>query len=177
MKIFSKLNKNKKLKKIKIREITSFYENHIKLLNKVQRYDIITFKDTKYLNWRYCKNPNWEYKIYVAKRNKKTLGYIILKINSNKIKKAIIMDIFTVLDKNVIDLLISTIIEYCKDKVDIIYCNIPKNTIYYKHFKMNGFISTFSLKMPKLVALSIKGENEILTNCKWFVTNSERNDI
>lgn len=41
-------------------------------------YEIILVRDSTYLNWRYIENPNSEYEVYAAVRDKDICGYVVV---------------------------------------------------------------------------------------------------
>jgi hypothetical protein len=70
----------KSIKGVKYKWIRSFDERIDPFWQKIQeQYEIMVQRDFKYLNWRYCKKPNNDYRILQAERNGCIIGILVVK--------------------------------------------------------------------------------------------------
>ncbi len=141
-------------------------------------YGTIVIRDKQYLNWRFIDYLGAGYEVYVAKENKKILGYSVFRYEeSDGLKYGYIVDMLTrAKDKITLQYLIKKTVELINAKnVDLITCLIsPYNSIYKAAFKKNGFI--FSRRCYKFTALNNFDQslNADLQNPRnWFLTRSD----
>lgn len=159
---------------------TSFFDNRVdEFWEEVSKeYKIIAVRDKKYLTWRYLDNPNYDYAIYLAERERKMLGYIVLKLMAidKSSKSGMIVDLLTLPDqKDATFALIVKAIEYFKEEgADVVACYI-QNRYYYNLLRKMGFIP-IPLKNPKLCARIHTTKNKTLftSNKNWFITSGDR---
>lgn len=126
-----------------IAKVSHFDDRCNDLWDRISKdYNIIVVRDKDYLNWRYIDVPNAKYTIYVAEKNKKIYGYMVIECKyHNGLIFGRILDIIAPLDQQVIvQCLISKAIEHFERKrVDAIFSSIISNR--YRHsFLKNGFI-------------------------------------
>lgn len=177
--IFYKTKKPPEVDGLVIYKITSFDSRINDFWKKVSNdHKILTVRDKEYLNWRYFSVPDVEYIIYLAEKNEKIYGYIVLR--SEKISEArglilgCIFDVFALPDQyDVIHCLISRAIEYFeREKVDAIACKMIIDKRFRKIFRKNGFISSHFIKYghfcvysthPKISEACLKDRK------KWFI--------
>lgn len=164
---------------ISVKRISIFDEEIDRFWKKVSRdYGVIVVRDRKYLNWRFVDCPDEKYAIYIARRNGKISGYIILR-NEDKggLKYGYIVDILTMSDdKELLQYLIQKAVELFKIKgVDLITCLIsPCNRVHLGILKRNGFFFkeyitkfmgyTNSLQLP---------EKDLKNPCNWFISRGD----
>ena len=112
---------------------TNFYKNHNTLKNK-----ICTPRTSKYLNWRYLEKPENEYRCYKILKEKKLVGYFILKNYLGE--KCHIIDFLVSNDKDVYNTIIDKAIKFALDSnIKEISLWAPEYTSFYSHLKKNGF--------------------------------------
>ncbi len=151
----------KKIEKDEVKFETSNLEFHeIKKLdvkyeefwNEIKKIYPITVNRTKnYLKWRYFDNPLLDYTIFMLKEKNEIKGFLVLRIedNNSELKAGRIIDIivYEKFEKQ----LLQEIINFCKNKVDIIdfFCtgNFYKNSLLIENF-FNDPNSDF--KIPSL---------------------------
>ncbi len=77
-------------------EINKFPKNINEFLSQAgKQYKVYLQRNLKFLNWRYFERPDYKYKVFVVKNNKKLLGYFVLKIyREDKIIRGHIIDCF-----------------------------------------------------------------------------------
>lgn len=105
-------------------------------------YKIIVTRDRNYLNWRYIDVPNADYTIYIAEKDKKIFGYMVLerKYIDNVVFGRILDIIAPISQQDIIQCLISRAVDHFeREKVDAILSGIIANR-YRNNFLKNGFI-------------------------------------
>ena len=77
-------------------EIKKFPKNINEFLSKAgKQHKVYLQRNLKFLNWRYFERPDYKYKVFIVKKNKKILGYFVLKIyREDKIIRGHIIDCF-----------------------------------------------------------------------------------
>jgi GNAT superfamily N-acetyltransferase len=109
-----------------IEEITNFDNDYDIFWDQIKlSYDFIIDRSPKYMNWRYTDPRAGFYKIFVAKNEKKWLGYIVIRINRKKeYHEAFIADLIAPPNRrDVSALLLKEAKKYIdKENVNIIYC-------------------------------------------------------
>ena len=103
---------------------------------------IMIIRDMKYLNWRYVEKPGDEYIIFVARRRKEIVGYIVLKIQTGPMIRGLIIDILTLPGENAVaERLITRATEYLRGEgVAMISCMMLRDTPYYATLRKLGFM-------------------------------------
>ena len=136
------------------------------------RFSLIAYRGSEFLNWRYADCPTKEYKFYVAASGDAILGYIILKETcKDDLRLGYIVDIFA--DPNNAPVFSYLILEAVKlfriNKIDVVSCvasyaplhSILINSNFLIENKERLFIVS---KKAKLLNGLIKEKN------KWFIT-------
>lgn len=126
-------------------KISSFDDRINDFWKKISNdYEIVVVRDKEYLNWRYVEVPDVNYIIYLAEENEEICGYIVLGCARQDQVSGYIIDIIAPLDRpEVIHCLLSKAIEYFEEEgVDIIFCKMVADKIFYNVFKKNGFVPT-----------------------------------
>lgn len=174
--IFYRTKKPPEIGGLTISKIVSF-DDHINDFwdNISHDQEIITVREKEYLNWRYVNIPDVKYTIYLAEKEEKICGYIVL--GCVKIQGLIlgcIFDVIALLDQDdVIHCLISKAIEYFEmEKVDIIYCRMIANKQLRKIFRKIGFISPHFIFQNKfIVRINSPKISEVYLKDKknWFI--------
>jgi len=120
-------------------QIKKLDEEYEEFWNKVKKqYPITTNRTKNYLKWRYFDNPLLNYKIFLLKEKKEIKGLLVLRIedNNSELKAGRIIDILVY--KKFEKQLLQEIINFCKNKVDILdfFCtgDFYKNSLLTEKF-------------------------------------------
>ena len=158
-----------------ISDINSFDDSFSDLWVNVSRYyDYIIKRDPKYLNWRYS-HPRETFKIYAAKKDRRVVGYVILKCKIlPDIRVGYIYDLFCDPNDNIIiECLISKSIKYfIEKKMDLVQICVLKNHSYYRICKKYGFLKRS--EKPFLLHINSpeydKTIKDFKNHKKWFLS-------
>jgi predicted N-acetyltransferase YhbS len=161
--------------KINIKKATSFDERLDSFFKEASKeYKHIIVRDQQFLTWRYLNNPNYNYTIYLAEKNGKVLGFIVLKtIPVNNSNSGMIVDLLTLPHHECITFaLVSKAINFFeKENADVITCFV-QSKYYYDLLRKLGFIPIPFLK-PKICIKNNTQKKTILPNVNWFITNGD----
>lgn len=105
-------------------------------------YKIIVPRDSTYLNWRYCEDPENEYTVYILRDNNESVqGYIVLKIfNDGKTRVGHIVDIIAAEGEQAVKELLNTAHTYFQENdVDRLSSWIPRDSYIYTILKELGY--------------------------------------
>lgn len=173
------LNK-KKGKNISIEKITKFDQGIDKLWERIEKnYGIIVIRNKEYLNWRYAERPDRNYNIYLAKRDKKVLGYVVTRTEIHDgLKFGHIVDIYCDSDKGgAFYPLIHEVVKEFRviNDVDLITCYIsPYHHLYDKALRRCGFFfTTFKTRFIFYNNSPSISKNDILNTNDWFFTRGD----
>jgi hypothetical protein len=140
-------------------------------LNVINKYKIITSRDSKYLNWRFVENPHNKYQIIAYIEEEKVLGYAVIKTyNSGMIGD--IVDLIA-LNDSVLRHLLNFSFNLFQSKnilsVNTWFCdNENMNTLKEFNFQESGQYFHFIVKNNSEVL------NENLFNFNnWYITMSD----
>ena len=180
LKIFFREKRHDTSEKIDVVKVSSFDDRFDEFWNEASKgYKIITVRDKTYLTWRYLDNPNYNYRTYLAEKEGKILGYIVLKLTvmDKYSKSAMIVDLLTLPDrKDVTYSLISKAIEYFREEgADVVTCYM-QNEYYYRLLKKIGFIPIPpKITNRNLCARINRTDNKmVFANSKnWFLTGGD----
>ena len=154
---------------IEVEQISSFNENIDAFWLKASEIkQIMLVRDMKYLNWRYVEKPGNEYVIFLAKRQKEIVGYIVVKkIETKTIIRGAIIDLLTLPREDIVaEALITGAIRYLhREGVAMISCLMLPETPYYRILKKMGFMRRCSR-----IQLNVRLYDQNLS--KEFVTDS-----
>ena len=110
------------------------------------RYSFIKERRREYLNWRFCDQRGGRYVIKKAEDEGKTLGFIVLRINRDRIEYpvGIVADIVARSERpEVNDLLIADAVDYFDEHgVNAAYSLAIKNNPIAKSLRKHGFINS-----------------------------------
>jgi len=126
----------------KIEEIKRFDQRFDVFWNQVVGdYEIITVRNSLYLNWRYIDNPS-EYKVFAVIEDELIKGYVVLSSEKEDVFRGNIVDILvSPSEHKVAELLIRKAIAYFDSLgVAVISCWQPEHLHTYSILKKNGFI-------------------------------------
>jgi ribosomal protein S18 acetylase RimI-like enzyme len=156
-------------------EIMSFGDDIDQLWNITNsKFNVIVKRDQQYLNWRFSKNTNLDYRCFIGKRDGVTKGYIVLRNPAIiELNIGIIMDIYAAPDDHeTIEDLIRHAINFFGESVTFIECPTTQQEHQRALLKL-GFLA-----MEKIVPVlfckdaELKKELEGLNN-GWFLTKSD----
>ena len=86
------------------------------------QYDFLILADADYLNWRYINNPYQKYQVYIVyNKNKKILGYIVMKIET--LKAYIVEMVFDINFLETLPFSIYRVLKFYKNGVKFIFCS------------------------------------------------------
>jgi len=172
-KVFYRLKGNVKLNTLKVEAITSF-DGRINDLWRIasSSYSIIVVRDKKYLNWRYFGNPNLKYRVLIAEKNCRILGYIVLSTVRSKTNQGLIVDLLTLPDNGgIAQLLISKAVEYFRKRnFDSVICYMLGSDSYYRALRNNAFIPLAKKILIARVNSSRISEEVLRDYRNWYLT-------
>lgn len=166
---------------IKVSAADDFSEEFDNFWFKVSRQSpCIIKRDAESLKWRFKDNPVWDYKILVAKNKDILAGYIALKESRpnkkgfEELKIGVISDVlFNLKDDNIGVALFDAAIDYFKEKVDLVRCDILCKEMMPIIKKM-GFMGIKSynrfIVYPLREELKRKGKCLINDRKNWYLT-------
>lgn len=174
-------NKEKKLidNELKIIKVSKFDDRVNNLFKEISKeYSVIVMRTKDYLNWRYANKFKTEYIIYLAEKQNKILGYIILKCKCDEqSKNGYIVDFLVPSTQNNVALaLLKKAIMYFKEKdMDKICFTLPPKSRFYKIFKKNGFFThkTDLILIARTNNSSVLPISSFKDFKKWFITKGD----
>ena len=137
-----RLRKAPPIPDLMVSRVTSFDERINDFWNRMSnRYPIMVVRNQEYLNWRYVSVPDIEYTIYLAEKQGKIQGYVVLRTMTwEKVNLGVIFDLFFE-SKDIGQYLVATALEHClSDNVDLVYARMIADVSYLKVYRANGFI-------------------------------------
>jgi hypothetical protein len=121
----------------------SYFDRHFDLLWAKLKdcFPICVWRDSVYLNWRYLRRPNSNYKILAARDGDAVLGYIVLRCIDGPYRVGHIIGFIFLPEKEAgVSLLIDAAIDYFKNSgADFAQFQMLANSPYCKLFKSHGF--------------------------------------
>ena len=158
-----------------VKQIEHFDNGIDSLWNKVKRnHTVIVQRTQEFLNWRFARNPNVDYRKYLISSNSGDIeGYIVLKIYvAGDMTIGHIVDILSVADEEVVKILLQHSYNYFLEQgVSYISCWIPRNSYYYGLLEKEGFTTKetetyFGIKILENDA-SLESVSQ---HSNWFLT-------
>lgn len=164
---------------VQIHEVFSFGPEFEELWNAVSGgYEVIGIRSPQFLTWKYLDIPQKKFRIFLARKNGKPAGYIIVCNEMEKgYKKGVIVDFLTASDDaKTLSLLFQKAVDELKaEGADLISCFlIPYNRHHAKVLFRHGFI--FRKKRYPAIADQTKTSDLTkaeLTGAKWFITGGD----
>jgi GNAT superfamily N-acetyltransferase len=135
-------------------------------------FGIICVRDRAQLNWRYVDIPHRHYRILVARRKGRMVGYAVLGL---AVKEGFtggeIIDLFAVRDDGVLRLLLSKAIEHFRtSRADAVYSWLPDSPAYKRAFRKEGFFHLPPAQLFIVRPLSKDLPKDYITDySNWFV--------
>jgi len=163
---------NRKLKidpSIQISEVEHFSSSIDQYWNSIKSYfDFMVVRDQKYLNWRYVSQPHMNYRKFIATREKKICGYIVLRRTQKpESNVGIIAEIVSgPRDKETLKKLVKFAIDFFSSDVEAVKCATSVNEIK-RILKEFGF--SIEHKEPLMISSTLKSVipylEQIKSNC------------
>jgi hypothetical protein len=127
--------------KFKIERINTFDQRFDELWLKVKgTLPISTWRDSEYLNWRYCSRPDKKYGIFAAEEDKTLVGYMVAGDEQLE-NTGCIVDFLSLSDKTEVALpLIAAAIDYFKNQgMHTVTCHVLEHNPLYKFLIAEDF--------------------------------------
>jgi GNAT superfamily N-acetyltransferase len=128
---------------INVEQILSFDERIDEFWLKASgTKNIMIIKNMKYLNWRYVDKPGSDYKIFIATRQEKIVGYIVLKLEKDIMTRGHIVDLLSLPHEDTVtEDLITKAIGYLQGEgATTVSCLMLPDTSFYRTLRKRGFI-------------------------------------
>lgn len=181
-KAYSRLRKAKEREEYtyNVEKVNRYREDCDDFLDKVsKRFQVMTVRDSRYLNWRFFQRPERSYVNFVCKNNEgRILGYLVLRQHDNI---GHIIDLLTIEDKDAIEDLIKKAFDFFRNKSAVaIYYGLPPHNPYYEVFRAHGFIDRGAPGFTYQFIAKINIQNQItsifnaIDDSKWFITHGDR---
>lgn len=127
----------------KIKSITTFDSRFDDFWLKVKDVlPITTWRDSTYLNWRYCSCPDKKYTVFTAEEDNTLVGFIVAKCQQEEGENVgYIGDFLSLPEKaGVASPLIYAVLDYFKNQsVDTAMCHVFEHNQFYQFIKAQGF--------------------------------------
>jgi len=141
------------------------------------KYEILTVRDKKYLDWRFHECPDRKYIVLVGKSNEELAGYLVA---AQENKLGLILDVFGETDSAFFDVLIREATKVLKNRgVEKIIARVSANNDVYQAFLHNGWFKQQSTPViARVNTLRETRETEemkayLCNPSNWYVTASE----
>jgi hypothetical protein len=148
-------------------------------MKAMKGHNIILKRDSEYLNWRYVKCPDRQYKVFYAEKDNIVLGWIVLRtLDKFGLVNGAIVDILILprQEKVAQALILQAVEELNGNGVDLIACSIPRQKYYHNIFRNCGFVECPKGLNPKeepfiIYPLSEGIKRDFIKNPKnWYIT-------
>ncbi|UCE15099.1 MAG: GNAT family N-acetyltransferase [Candidatus Heimdallarchaeota archaeon] len=175
-----------KYESIEVKEVLNYPDSINHLWNEViadpqRSYQIIGLRTKEFLEWRFKKCPDRDYKLILATDQQgKLRGYLILRITEVLgLKEGAIMDIFhSPFDQGASTSLLSYVINYCIDNsVDLIACLLTDSSNCLHQILPNHGFRRFTKRfnpVPCIVVIQHTSSKNVdpwmLKSNQWFLT-------
>lgn len=154
--------------------IESFDDRFDELFEKkLKEYKVITSRNSDYLNWRFCKNPENKYQIHAYIEDNKILGYLVTKVYSgNGTRTGDIVDILVTSGIILNKLLCFAFTTFQSEKVSTINTWFNDKDLFIT-MEDSGFYNNGSKFNFIVRNNSNKCSNEIFDFNNWYITMSD----
>ena len=170
-----------------IREVSYFDHRFDSLWGEASRnHNITVARDKAYLNWRYTEKPGESYTAFIAEKEERLLGYIVVKCASwFDLRVGLLVDIMTAPEElHVARELISAAVDYFKPRqVDLVSCLMLPGASYCRDLKETGFIKVPRGLLPQNMYLDFRSlvpqqaEGSLVNPGNWFITWGDHDSI
>ncbi len=159
---------------ISISRIERFDQHFDEFIDRIsKKFLLIVLRHSKYLNWKYIDKPSANHTIFIAERDGKLSGYIVLMSRTpGNIKVGTIVDILADPDDSLIigSLCQAAINFFRKENVDSIRC-VLTNKNFIRIFKRNLFFENRRTFPVMIWNLDKHSARKLIKNIdNWFLT-------
>lgn len=162
---------------LKIEQVSRFDEEYESFWNQNRKhFEVITVRDSAYLNWRFVDRPYRTYENFICRDKKGDVGgYVVLRTKIKE-KKGFILDLLAKNDAISEDLINWVITYYKSRNINAVYTNLSRDNIYSKQFKKCGFMDWGAPSFANQLIARINIENSLtsifhnIDGAKWFIT-------
>jgi len=180
-KAYSRLRKAKEREEYtyNVEKVNRYGEDYDDLWHKVsKRFQVITLRDSKYLNWRFFDRPERSYANFVCRNSEGgILGYLVLRQHDSI---GFVIDLLTIEDKDVVEDLMKKAFDFFREKnVMAIHYGLPPHNPYYKIFRAHGFIDRGAPGFADQFVARVNIQNQAtsifnaIDDSKWFITHGD----
>lgn len=175
--VFCRARRMPAVEGLSVCQIPFFDESINQLWDRVSsQYHITTVRTKDYLNWRYVTVPDVSYSIYIAEKDGRIDGYLVLGCEQRtEVKLGVILDVVARSGWTA-QCLVARAVEQCyREKAGLVYCSVAANKTYVKAFRRDGFISVPFIKdslFGRLISPVIP--RDFLEDSKnWFIQSGD----
>lgn len=165
---------------VEVRETTEFPEEIDEFWDRASAgHKIISVRDHRYLNWRYCQCPTRTYGIHVARSDGKLAGYLVRRtFEKGGLKLGVIMDMLVEPGRGDVlnALLQSALASFREQAPDAIVSLIQSDAFYYPALRRHGFFRIPERFNPRTFNYVCRvhwpdlPEGEFCAPQNWFIT-------
>jgi len=156
-----------------VEDASSFDDGANELWKEVSGdFGIICVRDREQLNWRYVDIPHRRYRILIARRKGRMVGYVVLGLAVKEgFTAGEIVDLFAVRDDGALSLLLSKAVEHFRtSRADAVYSWLPDNPAYKRAFRKGGFFCLPPMHLFVVRPLSKDLPKDYVANySNWFI--------
>jgi len=139
------------------------------------QYNIMTKRDLRYLDWRYCQNPDKRYKILLAERDGDIIGLLIVKHEEiEDVKIGLIMECLSLKESSLMETIIRKGLLYLSDKgADYAVIRIAPRDPIKGILKKIGFLKKEVIWDPYFVYKKysdVIDESALLNQSNWHIS-------
>lgn len=162
---------------IKVARVHSFDSRINDLWERVKtQYPIINVREQRFLTWRYVERPENPYQIFIAEKDNRISGYVVLRIREEGGRRDCYIVDLLVKDDAVQYLIKSILLYLVSQDIQHVYCRITKMHLYHILFAM-GFREREGLpSVPVVYQLNPFKEaderykNLLKDSSNWYIT-------
>ncbi len=149
-------------------------------------YNVMVARDKVYLSWRYTEKPGESYTTFIAEREEKLIGYIVVKCAPwFDLQIGFLVDIMTAPGElQVARDLISAAVDYFKTRqADLVGCLMLPGAPYCRQLKEMGFFKAPGRLLPQSMHLGFRSlvpqnaEVSLVDPGNWFITWGDHDAI
>ncbi len=140
-------------------------------------YDIGLVRDKAFLEWRFSK-PQAQYSLFVATRNGKLCGYMVLKNDEMfNLRLGLILDLLTLPGDSSAGALVGHAVAHFREqKMDAVGCLMLRHSPYCKTLHQAGFMAIPNKVSPKRFYFGVQVKPDVVSSAviynprRWFLT-------
>lgn len=137
-----------------------------------QAYQILAIRDRHFLEWRYGQNSGASHTCIAAMRQDELVGYLILQVTTaHAARVGIIVDVFSLPDREVVDALLDSAILLClKEGIDYMRCGALAHTELYQALRRAGFAVKRRARTVVYMPFDAMSEEICQDSARWYLT-------